>query len=61
MLYYNCKEREEKIMTVQELAKKYGLTGIIHYEESDKYLRIIKNNTMYIYKKETKETLRIHL
>ncbi len=48
-------------MTVQELAKKYGLTGIIHYEESDKYLRIIKNNTMYIYKKETKETLRIHL
>ena len=48
-------------MTVEELAKKYNITGIIHYEESDKNIRFTKDGTMYIYKKDTKETLKIKL
>ena len=48
-------------MTVEELAKKYNITGLIQYEESDKAIRFIKDGTMYIYKKDTKETLRIKL
>ena len=48
-------------MTVEELAKKYGIKGLIQYEECEKAIRFVKDGVMYIYKKDTKETLRIHL
>ena len=48
-------------MTITELAKKFGITGLIQYEESDKAIRFIKDGVMYIYKKDTKETLKIKL
>ena len=48
-------------MTITEHHKKVRITGLIQYEESDKAIRFTKDGVMYIYKKDTKETLKIKL